>query len=76
MPFVGIGNILGGGSAISYAKKLAKAYEARVIADGGVVEALGCFTALAKDLNANRIPTLTQWQLITTQWQNITSTWN
>jgi hypothetical protein len=43
-----IGNIIGGGSArISYAKQLAKAYEARVIADGGVVESLGCFTAFA-----------------------------
>ena len=63
-------------SAASYADILAKAYKARVIADGGVVESLECFTALAKDLNANKIPTLTQWQLITTQWQNIISTWN
>jgi hypothetical protein len=55
MPFVGIGNILGGGSAkISYAKQLAKAYEARVIADGGVVESLGCFTAFAKALGASK----------------------
>lgn len=68
-----IGNILGGGSAIiSYAKKLAKAYQARVIADGGVVESLGCFTAFAEELNASK----TQWQLITQQWQTITSTWN
>ena len=53
-----IGNILGGGSArISYAKKLAKAYAARVIADGGVVESLGCFTAFAKALGAFK-PTL------------------
>jgi hypothetical protein len=55
MPFVGIGNILGGGSAkISYAKQLAKAYAARVIADGGVVESLGCFTAFATALGASK----------------------
>jgi len=53
-----IGNIIGGGSArISYAKQLAKAYAARVIADGGVVESLGCFTAFAKALGAFK-PTL------------------
>jgi hypothetical protein len=52
-----IGNILGGGSArISYAKQLAKAYEARVIADGGVVESLGCFTAFAEALGAYQPP--------------------
>jgi hypothetical protein len=50
-----IGNIIGGGSArISYAKQLAKAYEARVIADGGVVESLGCFTAFAEALGASK----------------------
>ena len=38
--------------AASYAKQLAKAYEARVIADGGVVESLGCFTAFAEALGA------------------------
>jgi hypothetical protein len=52
-----IGNIIGGGSArISYAKQLAKAYEARVIADGGVVESLGCFTAFATALGAYQPP--------------------
>jgi hypothetical protein len=52
-----IGNIIGGGSArISYAKQLAKAYEARVIADGGVVESLGCFTAFAEALGAYQPP--------------------
>ena len=52
-----IGNILGGGSArISYAKQLAKAYAARVIADGGVVESLGCFTAFATALGAYQPP--------------------
>ena len=73
-----IGNIIGGGSArISYAKQLAKAYEARVIADGGVVESLGCFTAFAKALGAYQPPIAnTQWQLITQKWQTITTTWN
>jgi hypothetical protein len=42
--------------AASYAKQLAKAYEARVIADGGVVESLGCFTAFAEALGAYQPP--------------------
>jgi hypothetical protein len=55
MPFVGIGVRVGGNSArTSYAKQLAKAYAARVIADGGVVESLGCFTAFAKALGASK----------------------
>jgi hypothetical protein len=54
MPFVGIGVRVGGNSArTSYAKQLAKAYAARVIADGGVVESLGCFTAFATALGAS-----------------------
>lgn len=40
----------------SYAKIISKAYEARVIADGGVVESLGCFTAFAKALGAYQPP--------------------
>jgi hypothetical protein len=62
--------------AASYADIISKAYEARVIADGGVVESLECFTEFAIELNANNKPTLTQWQLITKQWQQITTTWN
>lgn len=53
---VGIGinrRLLG---AASYAEILTKAYEARVIADGGVVESLECFTAFATSLGAYQPP--------------------
>lgn len=75
-----IGNIIGAGRVrVPYAKKLAKAYEARVIADGGNVEALSCFIAFAKAWGAEPITATfanTQWQLSSQQWQLITTTWN
>jgi hypothetical protein len=52
----GVGNEFGGGAVETYAELIAKAYEARVIDDGGIVEALGCFTAFATALGAYQPP--------------------
>ena len=63
----------------SYAEALAEAYKARVLADGGTVESLQCFTNFAISWGAYYEPKQfnnTQWQLITTQWQLINTTWN
>jgi len=40
---------------VPYAKKVAKAYEARVLADGGTVESLQCFTNFAISWGASPI---------------------
>lgn len=52
-----IGNIIGAGrSRISYAKKISNEYRDRVLADGGTVESLACFTSFASSWDAYQPP--------------------
>ena len=50
---IGISNALTGqGGAIAPGKEIAEAYQARVIADGGVVESLDCVIDIINNLDA------------------------
>lgn len=50
---IGISNALTGqGGSIGPGKEIAEAYQARVIADGGVVESLDCVIDIINNLDA------------------------